>query len=52
MIALGLILVILGMLLQVPILTQIGWIVLVIGLILMVLGILDRSDGPRARNKG
>lgn len=47
MIALGLVLLILGMLLGIPVLTQIGWIVLIIGLVLLVLGMLDRSIGPR-----
>lgn len=47
MVALGLVLLILGIVLGIPVLQTIGWIVLIVGLILLVLGLLDRSVGPR-----
>ncbi|MCC5949587.1 MAG: hypothetical protein JJT89_14145 [Nitriliruptoraceae bacterium] len=47
MLALGVLLLILHLLLDIPVLWQIGWVLTVIGLILAVLGVLDRSVGPR-----
>jgi len=41
-IVLGIILLILGYLLPIPIISTIGWILVVIGLIFLVLGALDR----------
>lgn len=48
MIALGLVLLILGLLLDIGLLWTIGIISLLIGLVLMVLGSLDRAIGPRS----
>jgi hypothetical protein len=48
MITLGVVLLILGMLLQVPILTTIGIILVVIGAVLFILGSLGRAVGPRS----
>jgi hypothetical protein len=44
---LGIILVILGYLLPIPIISTIGWILIVLGLILLVLGYVDRPIGRR-----
>jgi hypothetical protein len=44
---LGVVLLILALLLDIPVLWTIGGILTVIGLILMVLGVLDRAVGPR-----
>jgi HAMP domain-containing protein len=48
MITLGVILLVLGMLLQVPILTTLGIILVVIGAVLFILGSLGRAVGPRS----
>lgn len=47
MIIIGIILLILGFLLSIPILWTLGIIVLVIGLILMLLGAIGHTVGPR-----
>ena len=47
MITLGVICLILGLILGVPILWSIGIILLVVGLILALLGMADRAIGPR-----
>lgn len=46
-ITLGIILILLGLLLNIGILTTLGVILIVIGVILFVLGSLDRAVGPR-----
>lgn len=48
MISLGLILLILGIVLSVPLLNTIGGLLLVVGIILYALGALGRGVGPRA----
>lgn len=48
MITLGIILLIAGMLLGIPVLSTIGGILLVVGIILFVLGSMGRMVGPRA----
>jgi len=44
---LGIILLILGYLLPIPIISTIGWILVVIGLLFLVLGFVDRPIGGR-----
>ena len=46
MIILGLILLVAGYLLPLPILATVGWILIVIGIILMLLGGVGRGVGP------
>jgi hypothetical protein len=46
MLILGLILLVVGYLLPIPILYTIGWILVVIGLILLLLGATGHSIGP------
>jgi hypothetical protein len=48
MITLGVICLILGLILGVPILWSIGVILLVVGVILALLGMMDRAIGPRS----
>ena len=48
MITLGIILLIIGLLIQIPILTTIGGILLVIGLVLLVLGRIGKKVGGRS----
>ena len=48
MITLGLVLLIVGILLGVPVLNTIGGILLVVGLILFALGLIGHTVGPRA----
>jgi len=47
MITLGVICLILGLILTVPILWSIGVILVVVGIILALLGMMDRAIGPR-----
>jgi hypothetical protein len=47
MIVLGIILLVLGYLLPIPILATIGWILLVVGAVLFVLGAVGRPVGGR-----
>jgi hypothetical protein len=47
MIVVGAVLMILGLLLDVPILWTIGIILVIVGVILAILGLLDRAVGPR-----
>lgn len=47
MIILGLILLVVGFLIKVPILTTIGGIILVVGLVLLLLGSMGRAVGGR-----
>ena len=47
MITLGVICLILGLLLAVPVLWTIGVILVIVGIILMLLGMMDRAIGPR-----
>jgi hypothetical protein len=47
MMALGVICLILGLVLAVPILWSIGVILVVVGIILALLGMMDRAIGPR-----
>jgi len=47
MIVLGAVVMILGLLLDVPILWTIGIILVIVGVILAILGLLDRAVGPR-----
>jgi Family of unknown function (DUF6131) len=47
MIVVGVVLMILGLLLDVPILWTIGIILVIVGIILAILGLLDRAVGPR-----
>ena len=47
MIVLGLILLVVGLLIGVPILTTIGGIILVVGLVLLLLGSMGRAVGGR-----
>lgn len=46
MLTLGVVLLVLAALLEVPVLWTIGWIVAGFGLLLVILGMLDRSVGP------
>jgi hypothetical protein len=48
MITLGVICLILGLILGVPILWSIGVILLVVGVLLALLGMMDRAIGPRS----
>ena len=47
MIVIGLVLLLLGFLLSIPLLWTLGIIVLIVGLVLMVLGSMNRSVGGR-----
>lgn len=47
MVILGIILLVLGYVLNIAILITIGWIVLIVGLILWILGAMGRSVGGR-----
>jgi uncharacterized membrane protein HdeD (DUF308 family) len=47
MITLGVICLILGLVLEVPVLWTIGIILIVVGIILAILGMMDRAIGPR-----